>query len=275
MTRKKIIIGNWKMHKAFSQALNDFVTITEQLSCASEAKRIDFDSNKLEIGIAAPSLYLSELSLRCNNIIKIFSQNCHWESEGAFTGEISTLMLKSVRVSGSLVGHSERRLFCGETDTTAGKRLGALLKSGLKAVLCVGENLVQREKETHTQAVQAQILTALQASQIQQSFEFLGSDPQSPLFAIAYEPIWAIGTGKTASHQDIESMHAFISEVLQNALSHNLAAKIPILYGGSVKPTNSKEILSLTHVDGALVGGASLVPDDFLQLILSSSAKNS
>ena len=257
MKRNKLIIGNWKMYKTLSTAIRDF----NELVTLVANKNGD-----TEVGIAAPSLFLSELSSRCANSISLYSQNAHWENEGAFTGEISPFMLKDLHVSGSLVAHSERRQMFGENNQTAGKRVGALLRSGLKTVYCVGETLQQREAGKLAEILSTQIQEALFASGLRNSYEFIGSNPNSPLFAVAYEPVWAIGTGKSATAKEAQEAHKLIRNELLRYFNENTASQIKILYGGSVKPNNINEFMSCEDVDGALVGGASLVPADFAKM---------
>lgn len=262
MQRKKLILGNWKMHKTLMSASQDFQQIAEYF----HNKKVN-----LELGIAAPSLFLSQLSKLTRNSVSLYAQNVHWESQGAYTGEVSVPMLKEISVCGSLVAHSERRTFFAETDATAGKRLGALLKQGMRGVLCVGETLPQRESGKYLEIIANQIQVALNATGLRNSYEFIGSNPCSPLFSIAYEPVWAIGTGKAASAEQAQEVHAMIRSQLYKIFNENTSNSIKILYGGSVKPNNIKSFLTQPDIDGALVGGASLVPKDFIELCESYS----
>lgn len=257
--RKKLVIGNWKMFKDATNAHADF----SQFSNLIAAQKMN-----IEVGIAAPSVFLSELARKTQNAVTLFAQNVHWANDGAFTGEISTSMLKSILVSGSLVAHSERRQMFGETNGSAGGRVGALVRSGMKAVLCVGETLQQRESGKLRQILLAQIEDAFSASGIRNPCEFIGANPMNPLLSIAYEPVWAIGTGKAATPVEAQEAHSFIREILSNSFDKETSAKLQILYGGSVKLNNVKEFIACPDIDGALVGGASLVPNDFFDLCM-------
>ncbi|MES2615828.1 MAG: triose-phosphate isomerase [Bdellovibrionota bacterium] len=257
MARNKLIIGNWKMYKTLSRAVNDFselVTLLKEKKCSTE------------VGIAAPSIFLSELSKKTANYVNLYAQNVHWESEGAFTGEISPFMLKGIRVAGSLIAHSERRQIFGESNKTAGRRMGALLRSGLKSVLCVGETLEERESGKLVEVIATQLREALVASGLRNSYEFIGSNPNAPLFSVAYEPVWAIGTGKSASPNEAQEVHKLIRQQLACYFNQNTANCIKVLYGGSVKPGNIESFLCCEDIDGALVGGASLVPAEFVKM---------
>lgn len=257
--RKKLIIGNWKMFKDATSASADFTSFSNLI--AKEKLNI-------EVGIAAPSLFLSDLVRRTQNSVTLFAQNAHWANEGAFTGEVSVPMLKSIRVAGSLVAHSERRQMFAETNQTSGARVGALIRAGMKAVFCIGETLEQREKGKLREVLSAQLEEAFLASEIRNSSEFIGSDPKNPLLSIAYEPVWAIGTGKAATSVEAQEAHAFIREFLTNYFDKETSAKLQILYGGSVKLNNVKEYMACPDIDGALVGGASLNPNDFYELCM-------
>ncbi|APJ04131.1 triose-phosphate isomerase [Silvanigrella aquatica] len=257
--RKKLVIGNWKMFKNATSASSDFSDFSNLI--ASQAHNI-------EVGIAAPSVFLADLVRKTQNSVTLYAQNSHWAPEGAFTGEVSAPMLKSMGVSGSLVAHSERRQMFGETNETAGARVGALIGAGMKAVLCVGETLEQREKGQLKEILKQQIEKAIQASGIKHASEILGADPLRPLLSIAYEPVWAIGTGKAATSVEAQEAHAFIREVLSNCFNKETSEKLKIIYGGSVKLNNIHEFISCPDVDGGLVGGASLVPKDFYDLCM-------
>lgn len=255
--RKKLVVGNWKMFKNPTQACADFV----EFKNAVVAKKLS-----IEVGIAAPSLFLTELARKTDNHVTLFAQNAHWAPEGAFTGEISVPMLKSSLVSGSLVAHSERRQMFAETNKTAGARMGALLSAGMRAVYCIGETLEEREKGLLREVITTQLQDAFAHSGLKNPSDYIGADPTSPLLCIAYEPVWAIGTGKAASAKEAQEAHAIVREVLASILGQIAANQIKILYGGSVKTSNAKEYMSCPDVDGALVGGASLVAKDFAEL---------
>jgi triosephosphate isomerase len=256
--RKKLLLGNWKMHKSVTHAVHDF---DEMVSLLSQG-----DFSHVDVGIAAPSLYLSELAKKTKNKLFVFAQNAHWEREGAFTGEVSAWMLRRISVTGSLVAHSERRQYFGETNESSGKRMGGVIREGLKAVLCVGETLQERESGRWREVLASQLKEAFYASGLKSSAEFIGSSCHFPSFILAYEPVWAIGTGKAASAQEAQEAHAFLRKELENFMSHNDAEKVRILYGGSVKPQNAADFFKQNDVDGALVGGASLKPSDFIAL---------
>lgn len=262
LIRKKLVIGNWKMFKDSIKASSDF----QELASLVEDKKLN-----IEVGIAAPSIYLADLARKTKNTLSLFAQNAHWAEEGAFTGEVSPSMLKSIHVAGSLVAHSERRQMFGENNQTAGTRIGALISAGMRAVYCVGETLVERENGKLQEVLSAQLEQAFIATNIRNAQAFIGSDPMKPLLSIAYEPVWAIGTGKAATAVEAQEAHAFIRNFLLNYFGADIGAKIQILYGGSVKASNVTEYISCPDIDGALVGGASLIPKDFLELCIKSS----
>lgn len=249
--RKKLILGNWKMFKLPATASTDFC------SAAEATKKFE---SKLDMGIAAPFVSLPGISERAGRShLMLLAQNCHWEKEGAFTGEVSTEMLKALQVSGALVAHSERRQMFGETNVSAGKRVAALLAADLHAVLCVGETLAERESGKLEDTLRAQLLEAFAAGNLQ-------GGASRPRLSIAYEPVWAIGTGKAATPTEAHEAHAFIRGVLREHFGETVAAATRILYGGSVKPGNISDFTRSVEVDGALVGGASLAPADFASL---------
>ncbi len=259
MKRQKLIVGNWKMYKNLTTAVQDF---NELVTLISQKQ------TTVDIGIAAPSIFLSDLSRYTSKSVSLYAQNAHWENEGAFTGEVSPAVLKDMHVAGSLVAHSERRQMFGETNQTAGKRMGALLRKGLKAILCVGETLQEREAGKLSEILSEQIKTALNYSGLRNASEFIGSNPFSPLFSVAYEPVWAIGTGKAATPKEAQEAHKMIRKELANYFNSDFANKIQILYGGSVKPNNILDFINCEDVDGALVGGASLIPSDFAAMCI-------
>jgi triosephosphate isomerase len=260
---QKWVIGNWKMFKNISTARQDFLEIQERV------ERNQFPS--VSVSLAVPSLFLNELSLYNKEVIGLFAQNIHWQPEGPFTGEISLPMIMDLKVNGSLVGHSERRQYFAETDISVGKKVGTLLKAGRQAILCVGETLSERESGNWKSILQNSIYTSLDAAKLQNDGERFGSDAEhSPLLFIAYEPVWAIGTGKSASITDIEEAHRLIRESVESFLgTHH---KVSILYGGSVNAENISSFCSSSVVDGVLVGGASLQPDSFLKIVAAMSS---
>lgn len=259
MKRKKYLIGNWKMFKTPSQAEKDFSEIVTTLATHQSC----------DLAIAAPFVALPYLTERNRSSIGVFAQNAHWENEGAFTGEVSASMLASIHATGALVAHSERRQMFGETNQTAGKRVAALLKQNLEAVFCIGETLGERDSGQLAQVLRAQIFEAVAAGNLRYSTELVGSDPARPRLTVAYEPVWAIGTGRAASATEAQDAHVIVRSLIAEALGSEFAAQVRILYGGSVKPENIAGYMSLPDIDGALVGGASLTPTGFAQLARS------
>ena len=240
--RKPIIAGNWKMHK----------TIAEALEFVNEVKdRVNND--KVEAVICAPFTLLKDLKQATKGTnIKIGAQNMHFEEKGAFTGEISPLMLKELDMDYVVIGHSERRQYFNETDETVNKKV---LKA-LDPILCVGETLEEREAGNTKDVCKVQVEKALENV----------SKEDLAKVVIAYEPVWAIGTGKTATSEDANDVIAYIREVVAN-LYGELANEVRIQYGGSVKPSNVAEIMNQSDIDGALVGGASLEANDYVELV--------
>lgn len=242
--RTPIMAANWKMNKTNSEGI-DFLE-------ALKKKEI---SSKMDLMIFAPSLMLSDLVRVSKKEWGIGAQNFYFEDHGAYTGEISANMLKSLGVSHVLIGHSERRMIFQESEEMLHKKLWKALNENMIPVFCVGESLEERKKGEHYHKVTFQLKTALQGIQKDQVRDLV----------IAYEPIWAIGTGETATASDAEEMCAHIRKEMAN-LFGSAAEEIRILYGGSVKPNNVRELLSCANIDGALVGGASLNVEDFFAL---------
>ena len=244
--RKPIIAGNWKMHK----------TIAEALEFVNEVKdRVNND--KVEAVICAPFTLLKDLKQATKGTnIKIGAQNMHFEEKGAFTGEISPLMLKELDMDYVVIGHSERRQYFNETDETVNKKVLKALEVGIDPILCVGETLEEREAGNTKDVCKVQVEKALQNV----------SKEDLAKVVIAYEPVWAIGTGKTATSEDANDVIAYIREVVAN-LYGELANEVRIQYGGSVKPSNVAEIMNQSDIDGALVGGASLEANDYVELV--------
>lgn len=248
MARKKFIAGNWKMYKTVSEALDFAKAAKASLAGVSHA----------QIAIGAPFIALHDLAAAFQGSnIELAAQNCHWEKEGAFTGEISVGMLKELGVQHVIIAHSERRQFFGETNATANKKVKAALAAGLGVILCVGEMLADREAGKTFDVVKDHTLGSL---------EGLSADDMKNV-VIAYEPVWAIGTGKTATPAQAQEVHAFIRKTLAERFNASVAEATRIQYGGSVKPDNVKELMSQPDIDGALVGGASLKPDSFAALM--------
>jgi triosephosphate isomerase len=244
--RKPLIAGNWKMYKS-----ND-----EAIELVRELAPLVGGLREVEIAVCPPFTALPDVSRMLSELgagIRLGAQNVYPEKEGAFTGEISTLMLKALAVDYVIVGHSERREIIGERDELVAAKLRAVFDSGMKPILCVGETLEEREAGKAQEKVGGQLaadLETLEASEI-------------PTLIIAYEPIWAIGTGKTATPQDAQDMTSFIRGRLEGKYGEETASSVRILYGGSVKPGNVKELMAMPDIDGALVGGASLKAEDF------------
>ncbi|MFH1856745.1 MAG: triose-phosphate isomerase [Candidatus Omnitrophota bacterium] len=246
--RRLIIAGNWKMYKTVSEA--------EELS---NKLKLEFkDTADVEIVLCPPFTALSSVAKVINgSSLTLGAQNMYWEKEGAFTGEISPEMLKDLGVKFVIVGHSERRQFFGETNETVNKKIKAVFKYGMYPIVCVGENLKEREKNKTFDVL---------AQQLREGLNDLADFDLSRLI-IAYEPIWAIGTGRTATPEIAQSAHEFIREKLAEMFSQKTADSIHIQYGGSVKPSNAAELLKQPDIDGALVGGASLDARDFSEII--------
>lgn len=231
-------------------------TPSEAMEFLDKLGNIEIDKSQRAI-LCMPYLCLEEAVKRAKFPVEVASQNVHHEASGAFTGEISADMLKSVGIEMSIVGHSERREYFNESDDIVNKKIRNSIKNELEVILCVGESLVQREDGTYKEHISNQIKKALNSV----------SKEEMTMLHIAYEPIWAIGTGKTASTLQAQEICRYIREILKEIYDANLANSISILYGGSVKPSNIKELMSMDDIDGALVGGASLEADSFLELV--------
>lgn len=245
--RNPIIAGNWKMNKTIKEGVDFIKNIQEKV-----------EKTDVEVVICAPATLLKDLKLASKGTkIKIGAQNMHYEDSGAYTGEISAAMLKEIDVDYVIIGHSERRQYFAETDDTVNRKLKKALAFELMPIVCVGETLEQRESGQMNTVVKAQITKALE-----------GILPnQMEKIVIAYEPIWAIGTGKTASSQDAQDMLAFAREVLEELYDEEVCEQVRLQYGGSVKPKNVEALMEGPDVDGALVGGASLEPESFVELV--------
>ncbi|MFX3673864.1 MAG: triose-phosphate isomerase [Paenisporosarcina sp.] len=250
--RKPIIAGNWKMYK----------TLSEVKQFAEEVKGSAPDSEKLDSIICAPALFLEQLTQMVQDTsIKIGAQTMHFETEGPFTGEVSPAQLADINVEYVILGHSERRQYFNETDTDVNKKVHAAFAHSLTPILCVGETLEEREAGSTTSKVEGQIERGLAGL----------TEDQVKLMVIAYEPIWAIGTGKTATSEDANEVCHSIRLKVEGLYGIEAANAVRIQYGGSVKPENIKELLSMDDIDGALVGGASLQSDSFLKLLEAGS----
>ena len=245
--RTYIAAGNWKMHTTISEG----ITLAKALAEGWKA------SANQEMIIAPPFTHLeSILHVLEGSGIAVAAQNCHWEVKGAYTGEVSPVMLTTMGVNTVILGHSERRELFSETNEIVRKKLDAALAAGLQVILCCGESLNTREAGAAQDFVEKQLKECLLHL----------SDEQLESVIIAYEPIWAIGTGVTATAEQAQEMHGFIRRLISDAYSTKIADHISILYGGSVKPDNAVDLFGQEDVDGGLVGGASLDSDSFLQI---------
>jgi len=243
--RKPIIAGNWKMNK----------TIKEGLEFIEEVK--GKTEGDVEVLICAPFTLLKDLKLATKGTnIKVGAQNMHYENSGAFTGEVAPANLVEIGMDYVIIGHSERREYYGETDETCNKKVLKAIEVGINPILCCGETLEEREADKTMDKVKGQIVAGLGG----------GKDEELAKVVIAYEPIWAIGTGKTATAEQANEVIAYIRQVVRDVYG-DLADQVRIQYGGSVKPANVAEIMGQYDIDGALVGGASLKPADFLGLL--------
>lgn len=245
--RTPFVVGNWKLHK----------TIAESLALVTELKNQLGSLREVAVGVAPPFTALHAVAKRLeDSSIAVAAQDCFWEEKGAFTGEVAPGMLRDAGCAWTLVGHSERRQYFGETDETVGKKVKAALAAGLGVIACVGETLAQRDAGTTFQVVEAHLAGAVSG---------LGADVLDRV-VIAYEPVWAIGTGRTATPAQAQEVHAFIRKWLGEHLGAAAAAAIRIQYGGSVKPDNAATLMREPDIDGALVGGASLAAADFVAI---------
>ena len=251
--RKPLIAANWKMYKTPAESIAFTKTF---IPLAGRHPNVEV------VLCPSPTSLPAVVQAAANNPIRVAAQDMHWLDQGAYTGETSPLMLKALGVTHVLIGHSERRQYFNETDTTVNLKLKSALAHGLVPIVCVGEHLAQRESGQTSEVCRLQVGLALE-----------GIDPAiaAPL-VIAYEPVWAIGTGRTATPEIADEAHKIIRAQIAKSLSSELAASTRILYGGSVKPDNAASLCCLEDIDGALVGGASLDPTSFAQIVASSAA---
>jgi len=248
--RTPLIAGNWKMHKTIGEALELAKTLHHGFQYPEVAK--------FEIVISPPYLALNKVAeFLKDSFIGVSAQDLFWEDSGAFTGAISAPMIKDAGAEYVIIGHSERRQLFNETDITVNKKIKAALKHNLIPIFCVGETLKERESGQVSAVIGAQFFAGL--------VDITPADMAK--IVIAYEPVWAIGTGKTATPDQAEEVHAMIRNMLVEKFGQTIADIVRILYGGSVKSSNSKELLSKPNIDGALVGGASLKADDFIGIV--------
>ncbi len=248
MGRLPFIAGNWKMNK----------TVGEAIDLIRELKRDISEVKDVEVAVAPPFTALHAVHKELEgSSIRLAAQNLYWEEKGAFTGEISPLMLKEVGCQYVIIGHSERRQFFGESDETVNRRIKAALAQGLKVIFCSGETLAEREEAKTFAVIERQVSGGLKG---------LG-DKELRNVTIAYEPVWAIGTGKTATPEQAEEVHRFIRGKVDQLFSRKVSEEIRIQYGGSVTPDNIKKLMNQPDIDGALVGGASLKAESFSKIV--------
>ena len=245
--RKNIVAGNWKMNKTLPQAIE----------LINEIKN-NKPNNSAEVILATPFPYLAKaIELVAGSDIKIAAQNMHQAEGGAFTGEISAAMLTSIGVNTVILGHSERRAYFHENDALLANKVDTALAHDMTVIFCFGEELKDRQSDNHFNVVEYQLRDGL----------FHISKENWKNIVLAYEPVWAIGTGETASPEQAQEMHKFIRTLVEKVYGFDIADNLTILYGGSVKPDNAKEIFSKPDVDGGLIGGAALKADDFLAIV--------
>ena len=251
--RKKLIAGNWKMNKTSA----DGVALARDLVGAIGKQ------SEVEVIVCPPFTAIESVgkALEGSNV-KLGAQNMHFEASGAFTGEVSAPMLRAIFATHVILGHSERRTLFGETDELINKKVLAALKNQLRPIFCVGETLSERESGSTLKGVQTQIEGGLDGV----------NKDQAASVVIAYEPVWAIGTGKVATTEQAQEVHAFIRGLLAKLFTEAMAQKVRILYGGSMKPANASELLTQKDIDGGLIGGASLEARSFVELVTAASA---
>ena len=245
--RKKVIAGNWKMN----MLPNEAISFIEEL-----APLVKDTENEVILCVPYTDLFYALLTAQGTNI-KIGAQNMHFEDNGAYTGEVSGKMLKSINVEYVIIGHSERRQYFNETDETVNKKIKKAFEVGLKPIVCVGETLEQREAGDWKEVITTQAKLALEGL----------SEEQVENTIIAYEPIWAIGTGKTATSEDAQNSIKEIRNKIEEIYGQNVASRVIIQYGGSVKSSNAKELFEMPDIDGGLVGGASLKAEEFSKIV--------
>ena len=252
-SRKKLIAGNWKMNKTSADAA---VLVTELVGLVGR-------QTDVEVVLCPPFTSLESVGKTLEgSTIKLGAQNMHHEASGAFTGEVSAPMLRAIFATHVILGHSERRAYFGETDAFINKKVITALKNQLKPILCVGETLAEREAGTTLKVVQTQLEAGLEGV----------SKDQAPTVVVAYEPVWAIGTGKVATTAQAQEVHAFIRGLLTKLFTEPVAQKVRILYGGSMKPSNAPELLAQKDIDGGLIGGAALEARSFVDLVNAATA---
>ncbi len=256
MSRKPMIAGNWKMFK----------TVPEALTFVHGLRKTAAGLDHVETVLCPPFTALALMSeALCGTDISLGAQDVFWEDKGAFTGEVSPVMLKDAGCRYIIIGHSERRQYFSETDESVNRKVKAVLNHGLTPIMCVGETLEEREAGVTKKVVRTQTVAGMAGL----------AHEQATGMVIAYEPVWAIGTGRTASDEDAQEVIAYIRGIIQEMFGAEAAGKVRILYGGSVKPDNTSGLMSKADIDGALVGGASLVVDSFVEIIRATSVTKS
>lgn len=248
--RKQIVAGNWKMNTTVPEGV--------ELAKSVVAKAAAVPAN-IGLIVATPATHLTSVAAVLDSRVELSAENCADHTSGAYTGEVSAAMVKSTGAKWTILGHSERRQYYGETDEKLVEKTKLALAEGLGVILCVGENLEQREAGKHFDVCEAQIKNVL--------YNFTAEDMKN--IVVAYEPVWAIGTGKTATSDQAEEIHSHIRKVLAAKFGQTVADDTTILYGGSCKPSNAKELFAQKDIDGGLIGGAALKADDFIQIALS------
>ena len=249
MTRRRFVCGNWKMHKTSAEAVQLVRELREKVKTGAQ------------VAVAPPFTALAAVKQALQgSAIQLFAQNCHHEKQGAFTGEVSAPMLAEIGCDGVILGHSERRQYFGETDESVSRKLRAVLEAKLHPIVCVGETIQERDSNRTWEVVSRQVRGALAG---------LDADAIGRC-TIAYEPVWAIGTGKTATTGQAQEVHGQIRGLLRELAGAQVAAAVRIQYGGSCKPENAADLLGQPDIDGALVGGASLKADDFARIIAAA-----
>ena len=249
--RKNIVAGNWKMNTTVPEGI--------ELAKAVVARSAEVPA-EVKLIVATPFTHLYPVAeVVKGTVVGLSAENCADHAKGAYTGEVSADMLVSAGCEYTILGHSERRQYYGETDAKLVEKTKLALGAGLKVILCVGENLDEREAGKHFDVCEAQIKNVL--------YNFTAEDMKSII--VAYEPVWAIGTGKTATSEQAEEIHAFIRKVVADKFGAQVADDLTILYGGSCKPSNAKELFAQPDIDGGLIGGASLKADDFIAIALA------
>lgn len=250
MIDKKIIIANWKMNpETFSEARELFNAVKK------ETRKLE----NAEVVIAPPSIWLPQLKINNGDNVELGAQNMHWEEKGAFTGEISPVMLKDAMVKFVIIGHSERRIYFKETDEMVNMKILSAFKNKLTPILCIGETLQEKKEEKTQDVVKKQISNAFS--------DIMEDEVAANKIFIAYEPIWAIGSGLIPTFDDILSAKLLIKKILASLYNREIADKIPTLYGGSVSGLNARDIINKSSMDGLLVGGASIKVNEFINII--------